>query len=123
MGQNSNPAGSEGMKSTLIVVAVLTMIGCSVSKEPPSPIVQKAEACGAGPLARHVRCGCSGLVWKTSRLRGGGGRDVQASSREGDGTVDRFHGRPRLRGSSEHCAMGAQAVRRSREVPVRLEVA
>ena len=37
MGQNSNPAGSEGMKSTLIVVAVLTMIGCSVSKEPPSP--------------------------------------------------------------------------------------
>jgi len=38
------------MKSTLVVVAVLTMIGCSVSKEPPSPIVQKAEACGAGPL-------------------------------------------------------------------------
>ena len=38
------------MKLTLIVVAVLTMIGCSVSKEPFSPIVQKAEACGAGPL-------------------------------------------------------------------------
>ena len=39
------------MKLTLIVVSVLTMIGCSVSKEPPSPIVQKAEACGASPLA------------------------------------------------------------------------
>ena len=38
------------MKVILIVVSVLTMIGCSVSKEPPSPIVQKAEACGAGPL-------------------------------------------------------------------------
>jgi hypothetical protein len=39
------------MKFGLIVVAALAMIGCSVSKESPSPIVQKAEACGAGPLA------------------------------------------------------------------------
>jgi len=39
------------MKVTLIVVSVMTMIGCTVSTEPPSPIVQKAEACGAGPLA------------------------------------------------------------------------
>ena len=39
------------MKVILIVVSVLTMIGCSVSKEPPSPIVQKAESCGAGSLA------------------------------------------------------------------------
>lgn len=39
------------MKLALIVVTVLGVVGCSVSKEPPSPIVQKAEACGAGPLA------------------------------------------------------------------------
>ena len=38
------------MKVGFVVVAVLAMIGCSVSKEPPSAIVQKAEACGAGPL-------------------------------------------------------------------------
>jgi hypothetical protein len=38
------------MKLVSVVVAVLTMIGCSVWKEPPSPIVQKAESCGAGPL-------------------------------------------------------------------------
>src|SRR5581483_3597734 len=38
------------MKVGLVVVAILAMIGCSVSKEPPSPIVQKAEARGAGPL-------------------------------------------------------------------------
>ncbi len=38
------------MKFALIVLTVLTIIACSVSKEPPSPIVQKAEACGAGPL-------------------------------------------------------------------------
>jgi hypothetical protein len=40
------------MKVGLVVVAILAMIGCSVSKEPPSAIVQKAEACGAGPLGR-----------------------------------------------------------------------
>ena len=39
------------MKQGLILICVLTMIGCSVSKERPSPIVQKAEACGAGSLA------------------------------------------------------------------------
>ena len=38
------------MKVGLVVVAVLAMIGCSVSKEPPSAIVQKTEACGAGTL-------------------------------------------------------------------------
>ena len=37
------------MKSALIVVATLTVIGCS--KTPPSAIVQKAESCGAGPVA------------------------------------------------------------------------
>ena len=50
MGPSSNPAGSEVYEANLIVVSVLAMIGCSVSKEPPSPIVRKAEACGAGPL-------------------------------------------------------------------------
>jgi hypothetical protein len=39
------------MKFGLIVVVAFLMIGCSVSKEPPSAIVQKAEACGAGRLA------------------------------------------------------------------------
>ena len=39
------------MKLTLFVVSVLAMTGCSVSKESTSQIVQKAEACGAGPLA------------------------------------------------------------------------
>ncbi len=54
MGPSSNPAGSEGMKLILIVVAVLTMIGCSVSKEPPSPIVQKAEVLRRGSVGeRH----------------------------------------------------------------------
>ena len=39
------------MKLTLFAISILTMIGCSVSKELLSPIVQKAEACGAGSLA------------------------------------------------------------------------
>jgi hypothetical protein len=38
------------MKLIWVVVAVLIMIGCAVLKEPPSPIVQKAESCGVGPL-------------------------------------------------------------------------
>jgi hypothetical protein len=38
------------MKLAVIVVSALTLIGCSVSKEPPSPVVQKAESCGAGSL-------------------------------------------------------------------------
>lgn len=39
------------MKLILIATSVLTVVGCSVSREPPSPIVQKAETCGAGPVA------------------------------------------------------------------------
>jgi hypothetical protein len=39
------------MKIGLIVSAGLVTIGCSVSNAPPSPIVQKAKDCGAGPLA------------------------------------------------------------------------
>ena len=38
------------MKLSVIVIVSLTMMGCSVLKEQPGPIVQKAEACGAGPL-------------------------------------------------------------------------
>jgi hypothetical protein len=34
----------------VVIVSALTMIGCSVSKVPSTPIVQKAEECGAGPL-------------------------------------------------------------------------
>ena len=39
------------MKLAFILFSVLSLIGCSVSKETSSPIVQKTEACGAGPLA------------------------------------------------------------------------
>lgn len=35
----------------LFICAAAIMIGCSGLKEPPSPIVQKAEACGAGDLS------------------------------------------------------------------------
>jgi hypothetical protein len=38
------------MKLSVIVIVSLTMMGCSVLKEQSGPIVQKAEACGAGPL-------------------------------------------------------------------------
>lgn len=38
------------MKLSVIVIVSLTMMGCSVLKEQPGPIVQKAEACGAGRL-------------------------------------------------------------------------
>jgi hypothetical protein len=30
---------------------IVVLTGCSVMREPPSPIVQKAQACGAGELA------------------------------------------------------------------------
>ena len=39
------------MRRLVIVVAASIMIGCSALKETPSPIVQKAEACGAGDLS------------------------------------------------------------------------
>ena len=39
------------MKLALIVVTALTITGCSISKDPPSAVVDKAQACGAGPLA------------------------------------------------------------------------
>src|ERR1700693_3131810 len=40
------------MKLLLVISTALTMIGCSVFKEQPSPIVQKAEACGSGDISR-----------------------------------------------------------------------
>ncbi len=36
------------MKFLLLLLWVVLMVGCSHSNEPPSAIVQKAEACGAG---------------------------------------------------------------------------
>lgn len=39
------------MRRWVIVGAASIMIGCSGPKEPLSPIVQRAEACGAGDLS------------------------------------------------------------------------
>jgi hypothetical protein len=39
------------MKLALILFSMLALIGCSLSKELSSPIMQKTKACGAGPLA------------------------------------------------------------------------
>lgn len=36
------------MKLFLLVLCAVLMVGCSLSKEPPSAIVQKASACGGG---------------------------------------------------------------------------
>lgn len=38
------------MKIVLLIL-VVSLIGCSVTREPPSAIVQKAQACGAGELS------------------------------------------------------------------------
>jgi hypothetical protein len=38
------------MKFALLLF-VLSLVGCSVTKEPASAIVQKAQACGAGDLS------------------------------------------------------------------------
>ena len=38
------------MKVIVFLIAVF-LVSCSVTKEPPSAIVQKAQACGAGELA------------------------------------------------------------------------
>ena len=40
------------MRLLFAIVAILIMIGCSISKEPPSLIVQKTEACGSGDISR-----------------------------------------------------------------------
>ncbi len=38
------------MKLVLVVIVLVAISGCSLVKEPMRPIVQKAEACGAGQL-------------------------------------------------------------------------
>src|SRR3954453_15783986 len=38
------------MKVVVFVMAVF-LVGCSVTKQPPSAIIQKAQSCGAGELA------------------------------------------------------------------------
>lgn len=38
------------MKASVFLIAVF-LVDCSVTKEPPSAIVQKTESCGAGDLA------------------------------------------------------------------------
>lgn len=40
------------MKSFLLLMSAVVIAGCSLTNEPPSAIVQKAEACGAGDPAR-----------------------------------------------------------------------
>jgi hypothetical protein len=35
----------------IVVIVVLWTAGCTALREPPSPIVQKATACGAGDLS------------------------------------------------------------------------
>ena len=117
----SNPAGSEEYEVSGGPGFCPTMIGCSVSKEPNSPIVQKAEACGAGSLADTSLVAVQDWFGKH--------RDCAVAVdgmckpvREKAPAVDGFNRRTCMRGSSEHCAMGAQAIRRSREIPVRLEV-
>ena len=39
------------MRLFVLCVAVASIVGCSRWQEPPSAIVQKAEACGAGDLS------------------------------------------------------------------------
>lgn len=40
------------MRLSLICLAFVALFGCTSLEEPPGPIVQKAEACGAGDLSR-----------------------------------------------------------------------
>ena len=35
----------------VLVVLIVSLVGCSVTKERPSAIVQKAQSCGAGELS------------------------------------------------------------------------
>jgi hypothetical protein len=64
----------------------------------------------------------SGLVWEAPRLRRQGRCYVWASSSARNGAMVGFDGRPCLLGGSEHRAMDAQAIERSRDLPVRVEV-
>ena len=36
----------------VLLLFIVSLVGCSVVKEPPSAIVQKAQSCGAGELSR-----------------------------------------------------------------------
>ena len=110
------------LRLLLAIVAILIMIGCSISKESPSPIVQKTEACGSGDISRASHAAIQGLVWEAPGLRREGRWYVWASSSARDGAMVGFDGRPRLLGGSEHRAMDAQAIERSRDLPVGVEI-
>ena len=36
----------------VLLLFIVSLVGCSVVKEPPSAIVQKTQSCGAGELSR-----------------------------------------------------------------------
>ncbi len=107
MEPNSNPAGSEEYE-----VSVSRgfrhrhdrMFGFERTAQPDCA---KGGGLRCWFIGGYVSGGGSRLVWKTSRLRSGSRRDVQTSSGKSTGTVDGFNRRTCMRGSSEHCAMGA----------------
>ena len=92
-------------------------------KEPPSPIVQKAEACGAGALSGTSSCAVQDWFGKHRGLRRGGGRECanQFERKRPAQWTDSTEGRVCVAARNI-----AQWVRkpsgRPREVPVRLEV-
>ena len=52
------------MKVVVFLMAVF-LVGCSVTKEPPSAIVQKAQVLRSGRTFRNVGYGRAGLVQQT----------------------------------------------------------
>ena len=104
------------------VTALLLMIGCSNLKQPPSAIVKRAEACGAGDLSatsgpalqdwfgKHRDCAVAvDALCKPVREKAAA---AWSDSSEGQ----------RLPGSAEHRSMGAEAIEGSRDFPVGVEV-
>ena len=100
----------------------LTMIGCSVFKEQPSPIVQKGRSVRSRRyFASLVRRG-SGLVWETPGLRRES-RRMCAPVRQHEAAqwTDSTEGRVCVAARST-AQWSAKAIERSRELPVGLEV-
>ena len=104
MGRSSNPAGSEVYEASFDMRRRHhdRVLGFERTAKPDRA---KGGSVWGGRLVGNILRRSSGLVWQTPGLRRGGGRHVQARSRESDRSVDRLDGRTRLYGGSKRRAM------------------
>jgi len=123
MERRSNPAGTEVNEACIGRGGRLDYDRVLGFERTAEPNRAKGAVMWGRSVGERFHSGDSGLAWKASGMCRERGRNMQTGSGESYRSVDGFHGGSRLHGRTEYRPVDTQAIRRSREVPIRLEVA